>query len=68
LGDGLTGEGGRGRGDRHGRTFVCDAKCGSRRARAGSDRGRGGHEVARGGGSARVRIRRVGFSTRMSQH
>jgi hypothetical protein len=49
LGDGLTGEGGRGRGDRHGRTFVCDAKCGSRRARAGSDRGRGGLEVARGG-------------------
>jgi hypothetical protein len=68
LDDGLTGEGGRGRGDRHGRTFVCDAKCGSRRARAGSDPGRGGLEVARGGGSARVRIRRVGFSTRMSQH
>ena len=50
LDDGLTGEGGRGRGDRHGRTFVCDAKCGSRRARAGSDPGRGGLEVARGGG------------------
>ena len=62
LDDGLTGEGGRGRGDRHGRTFVrvrCEVRgapgargIGSRSRRT---RGRSGR------GSARVRIRRLGF-------